>query len=42
MYKIVCSDLDGTLLDENMIVSMENLDAIAQIDEKGILFVPSS
>ncbi len=42
MYKIVCSDLDGTLLDENMNVSSENLDAIAQMDEKGVLFVPSS
>ena len=42
MYKIVCSDLDGTLLDANMNVSSENLDAIVQMDKKDVLFVPSS
>ena len=41
-YKIVASDLDGTLLDNNSMLSEENKNAIAALDEKGIFFVPST
>ena len=41
-YKIVCSDLDGTLLDNNAQISRENLLAIAKLHQKGIFFVPST
>ena len=41
-YKIVASDLDGTLLDNNSMLSEENKQAIAALDEKGIFFVPST
>ena len=41
-YKIVASDLDGTLLQYDGSVSEENWKAIAQLKEKGIEFVPAS
>ena len=41
-YKIIASDLDGTLLNNEKEVSQENLEAIARLDELGVLFVPSS
>ncbi len=41
-YKIVCSDLDGTLLDSNAEVSKENLAAIDELTKKGCYFVPST
>ena len=41
-YKIVASDLDGTLLDNNSMLSEENKQAIAALDRKGIFFVPST
>lgn len=41
-YKIVTSDLDGTLLDSNASVSEENLVAIRALSERGVLFVPST
>ncbi len=41
-YKIVASDLDGTLLNNNSLLSEENKQAIAELDEKGIFFVPST
>lgn len=41
-YIIVASDLDRTLLTDSHGVSPENLRAIAQLSEKGVLFVPAS
>lgn len=41
-YKIVASDLDGTLLDSNGNISVENFEAIKQIADKGVYFVPAS
>lgn len=41
-YKIVACDLDGTLLNNQSGVDRENLDAISELSEKGVLFVPSS
>lgn len=41
-YKIVASDLDGTLLNNNAKVSTENLAAISALLQKGVQFVPSS
>ena len=37
--KLIASDLDGTLLNENGEISEENLQAIKRIEEKGIKFV---
>ena len=39
-YKIIASDLDGTLLDSRGEVSAENMDAIAKLCEKGVVFAP--
>lgn len=41
-YKIVASDLDGTLLDSNGELSKENLAAISLLKQCGVLFVPAS
>ncbi len=41
-YKIVASDLDGTLLNNASQVSRENMDAIAGLATKGVWFVPCS
>ena len=41
-YRIIASDLDGTLLDSNGRLSVENLKAIQELSERGVLFVPSS
>lgn len=41
-YKIVCSDLDGTLLNSKSEVSAENLAAIEAVAEMGVHFVPST
>ncbi|MBO5452570.1 MAG: Cof-type HAD-IIB family hydrolase [Clostridia bacterium] len=41
-YKIVASDLDGTLLNSNSKISEINLDAIKQLSECGAFFVPST
>lgn len=41
-YRIIASDLDGTLLNSNGCVSSENLQAIQELTERGVLFVPSS
>ena len=41
-YKIVASDLDGTLFNSASRVSEENAAAIKSLDEKGIYFVPST
>ena len=41
-YKIVASDLDGTLMRQDMSVSDENFSAIKRLDESGVFFVPSS
>ena len=41
-YKIIASDLDGTLLDSRSEVSHENLDAIKELSERGIFFAPST
>lgn len=41
-YKMVCSDIDGTLLNSAYMLSDENLQAMAQLMGKGIWFVPST
>ena len=41
-YKLVCSDLDGTLLRRDMTVSDENKAAIKKMAELGVAFVASS
>ena len=41
-YKIVASDLDGTLLNKAGKISPENLAAIGEMAERGIWFVPAS
>ena len=41
-YQIVCSDLDGTLLNSEAEVSLENLRAIERLSEQGVWFVPST
>lgn len=41
-YKLITSDLDGTLLGTDMTVSSENERAIRSLSEQGIFFVPCS
>jgi len=41
-YKIVASDLDGTLLGKDKRVSKENLQAIKEMRELGVEFVPTT
>ena len=41
-YKLIASDIDGTLLNSKLQVSPENIIAIKTMIEKGIFFVPSS
>lgn len=41
-YKLVCSDLDGTLLRRDMTVSEENKRAIKEMTDLGVAFVASS
>ena len=41
-YKIVASDMDGTLLNSQGKLSRENLEAIEKLDNMGVYFVPSS
>ncbi len=41
-YKLIASDLDGTLLLPDMSVSEQNLAAIAALAQKGVHFVPAS
>lgn len=41
-YKIVASDLDGTLLNSQNAISEVNTRAIQTLDEKGIFFVPAT
>ena len=41
-YKIIFSDLDGTLLSDRHTVSEENLEAIKKFSEMGGIFVPTS
>ena len=39
-YKLIAIDLDGTLLSTDGDISDRNLDAVRDITEKGVLFVP--
>ena len=41
-YSIICSDLDGTLLNNESKVSPENLQAMDELMNRGIWFVPST
>lgn len=41
-YRIIASDLDGTLFNDKKEVSRENLEAIAKMAELGVYFVPCS
>ena len=41
-YKIVASDLDGTLLGNDQTVSEENLSAIEEMHRRGVEFVPTT
>lgn len=42
MIKLVASDMDGTLLDENGIIPPETFDLIRQLNEKGVRFCAAS
>ena len=39
MIKLIASDMDGTLLDAEMRISQENIDAIRYAQEQGVEFV---
>ena len=41
-YRIVCCDLDGTLMDNRSDISPENIRAIEEMTRKGVYFVPST
>ena len=41
-YKMIFSDLDGTLLNNDNQLSAENAAAIRRLNEQGVLFVPST
>ena len=41
-YKIIASDLDGTLLDSTGHISNENFEAIKQLNKSSVYFVPAS
>lgn len=41
-YKLIASDLDGTLLNSKTDISDENMKAIDCLDSKGVFFVPCS
>ncbi len=41
-YKLIASDLDGTLFGSNGRISEENLAAIAELHRRGVHFVPAS
>ena len=41
-YKIIASDLDGTLLNQKEGISPENYQALERLQELGVLFVPAS
>lgn len=42
MYKLVATDLDGTLLRSDKTISKETIDTLIELDKKGIIFVPST
>ena len=41
-YKVICTDLDGTLLDTESQLSAENSEAIEALVNRGIIFVPTT
>ena len=41
-YKLIASDLDGTLLRSDMTVSEKDLAAIKELRDKGIIFAVTS
>ena len=41
-YRLIASDLDGTLLDGGSRVGEKNLRAIRELTERGVIFVPST
>ncbi len=41
-YKIIASDLDGTLLRDDKTISQKNLDAIKKFTEMGGIFIPTT
>lgn len=38
-YKLICIDMDGTLLDDNHNISDENYKAIKEAQKKGVMVV---
>lgn len=42
MYKLIASDLDGTLLKDDKTISKETIETLKKLNEKGVLFVPST
>ena len=42
MYKIIATDLDGTLLKADQTISEETKKVLAQLDERGVIFLPST
>lgn len=42
MYKLIASDLDGTLLRSDKTISKKTIQILTQLSNKGVLFVPST
>lgn len=42
MYKLIASDLDGTLLRSDKTISKDTIETLIKLNEKGIIFVPST
>lgn len=41
-YKIIASDMDGTLLRNNKTISLETIQVLEKLDKEGVIFVPST
>ncbi len=42
MYKLIATDLDGTLLRSDKSISKETIDTLIQLDKLGVAFLPST
>ena len=42
MIQIIASDMDGTLLNDKMVISKRNADAIKEAQKNGVHFIVSS
>ena len=39
MYKLIATDMDGTLLNSDVCIPQSNVDAIIEVQKKGVKFV---